>query len=150
MINLGLSAFLKSRDGQARKTVIKIPSDVRQIAKVSSKILEDLARKKVTDSLVFDIRLCIEEAVRNAIVHGNKSAKALPVRVSYWFKDDTLTIEVEDRGGGFDRDKIPNPTIGDNILKNSGRGVYLMKNIMDEVTYNEKGNLVRMTKGLAR
>jgi serine/threonine-protein kinase RsbW len=141
-------AFLKScRDG-ARKNQVKVPSETRHIRKVSSKILSGLAPYAVDESKVFDIKLCIEEAVRNAIVHGNHSDRRKAVKVAYWVQGGSLYIEIEDEGPGFDHSKVADPTSGPHILKNSGRGVYLIKRLMDTVEYSVSGNRITMVKKL--
>ena len=65
-----------------KKSVIKIPSDIGEIRKVSCRIIEDVGPREKIESKVFDIRLCTEEAVRNAIVHGNKNDPAKIGRAS--------------------------------------------------------------------
>jgi len=97
------------------------------------------------DSL-FDIRLCVEEAMRNAIVHGNLSDKRKSVKVSLEAAKGKVTIEVEDEGKGFDPGLLPDPRAGDNIMKAAGRGVHLIKKLMDEAEFNETGNRIRMVK----
>ena len=97
------------------------------------------------DSL-FDIRLCAEEALRNAIVHGNLSDRRKPVKVSIEIGKGEVIIEIEDEGKGFNPALLPDPTAGDNIMKAAGRGVYLVKRLMDKVEFNETGNRIRMVK----
>ena len=148
MIRSGPLAFLKScRDG-SKKSQMKVPSETRYIRKVSSRILSSLAPYAVDEGRVFDIKLCVEEAVRNAIVHGNHSDRRTAVRVAYWVQDGSLYIEIEDEGPGFDHSKVADPTSGPHILKNSGRGVYLIKRLMDKVEYSGNGNRVTMVKKL--
>lgn len=148
MIKLDPLAFLKSRRDPSRKVFVKVPSETRYIKKVSSKILSGLERYNVDECRIFDIRLCIEEAVRNAMVHGNHSDRKLSVMTAYWVDGGALNIEIEDEGPGFDHTNVADPTISLNILKNSGRGVYLIKKLMDKVEYNDKGNKVTMVKRL--
>ena len=100
----------------------------------------------VDESVIFDIRLCVEEAVRNAIVHGNKSNRDLPVHISYSLEGDRFTVEIEDQGRGFDPDKVPDPTLEENLLKGGGRGVFLIYKLMDEIKYNDEGNKIFMVK----
>lgn len=144
MLNLGQSASLKNRDNKIN--TIKIPSELKELRKVSSKILDDISSYKVEETLLFDIRLCVDEAVRNAMVHGNRCEQNLSVTVNYWVEDSRLVIEVEDEGKGFDHKNLPDPTSEENIMRNSGRGVYLIRRLMDEVAYNETGNKIRMAK----
>ncbi len=133
---------------EEKKTFIEIPSEDRNIKKVSSEILASLSPYKVDEHRLFDIKLCVEEAVRNAIIHGNNADKKLRVKVNYWINDDKLSIEVEDEGPGFDPDLIPDPTKDSNIMKESGRGVRLIRKLMDKIDFNEKGNKIRMEKVL--
>lgn len=141
--------FLKNRyKTKIRKTVVKIPSDIKYIRKVSSKVLGTIASYEIDESLKYDIRLCVEEALINAIVHGNRGNANLPVEISYWVKDGSLNIEVEDKGSGFDHSHLSDPTVNDNIMKGSGRGVYLIRNLMNEVEYNDVGNKLKMIKHL--
>jgi serine/threonine-protein kinase RsbW len=130
------------------RTLIKVPSETRCIRKVSSRVLSGLNRYNVDEGRLFDIRLCVEEAVRNAMIHGNHSDSGLSVRTAYRVDNDILTIEIEDEGSGFDHASVDDPTLSAHILKNSGRGVYLIKKLMDKVEYNDKGNKVIMTKKL--
>jgi serine/threonine-protein kinase RsbW len=148
MINLGRSGFLKNNKDRAGAIIIKIPSEIKLLRNVSSEILESLAPYKMEDAALFDIRLCIEEAVRNAIVHGNNCDKNRDVEVSYVVEHDKLIIEVADQGKGFDHKHLPDPTVEDNITRNNGRGVYLIKRLMDIVEYNESGNRLKMVKYL--
>jgi len=127
---------------------ITIPSEIRYVREISSKIIKELGSRNVGESALFDIKLCVEEIVRNAIQHGNLSDKRSRVRIHYRIKDGLFTIEVEDSGSGFNHNKVPDPTHKDNIFKGSGRGVYLVRRLMDKVEYSEKGNKVKLTKRL--
>ena len=149
MIKLDPLAFLKSiLNPSSGKALIKIPSEIRFLRKASSKILSALEGYNVDEGRIFDIKLCIEEAVRNAMVHGNHFDKKKIVKIVYWIDGDALHIEVGDEGPGFDHAASADPTDAPNILKNSGRGVYLIRKLMDKVEYNDKGNRITMTKML--
>jgi len=130
----------------ADKVTIRIPSDIRDIKKVSFGILKDLKPYGISDDAAFDIRLCVEEAVRNAIVHGNKSRKGASVTVTYSIRPGSLEVEVADEGKGFDHRNLPDPTVGENLMKNSGRGVLIIRKLMDRVEFRGPGNIVRMVK----
>ena len=137
-----------NRRSDTGKLSFKIPSDIKYVRDVSSGILKWLEPRKLDDSALFDIRLCVEEVVRNAITHGNNNDKGLNVLVNYWLEGDRLVIEVEDEGMGFDIGKVPDPTIEENIMKGSGRGVYIVRKLIDKMEFNDKGNKVRLTKYL--
>lgn len=143
------SASSRSRRGHKEaKILIKIPSEIRYIKEVWLKILADIKPYNVDPDTLFDIRLCVEEALNNAVMHGNNSDNRLFVNVSYWVEGADFNIEIKDEGGGFDHKLIPDPTTDDNIMKGSGRGVYLIENLMDRVEFNKAGNTIKMVKHL--
>ncbi len=129
---------------------MQIPSDIAYIRKASSEIEDFLKSRNVDDSVIFDIRLSAEEAIKNAIIHGNRNNKDLPVFITYSLKGNKFTMEVEDQGGGFDPDSVSDPTEEKNLLKASGRGVFLIHKLMDEVRYNSRGNKTFMVKFIDR
>ena len=125
---------------------IEIPSDIEYIKKVSHELLEYLNRYGIDKSVQFDVRLAVEEAVRNAIEHGNNYDKALPVLIRYVIDSKKVTVDIEDKGEGFHLKNVPDPREEGNLLQEGGRGVFLIHKLMDKVAYNKKGNRVRMTK----
>lgn len=146
MLNSGRLEFLMNRQNDIVEENITIPSEIKYVREISSKILKRLETRSIDESVLFDIRLCVEETVRNAIEHGNRRDKRSKVRIGYRISGDRFTVEVEDEGAGFDYRSIPDPTQEDNLMKNSGRGVYLVRCLMDKVEFNEKGNKVKLTK----
>ena len=125
---------------------MKIPSDISYIRKIGSRIEDFLKFRNVDPFTIFDVRLSVEEAIRNSIIHGNKSDRKLPVFVEYYLDNGRFTVAIEDRGRGFDHKKVPDPTTEENLLREGGRGVFLMKKLMDAVEYNSRGNKVNMVK----
>ena len=87
-----------------------------------------------------------EEALRNAMVHGNKSNPDKKVTVETEISEDKVTICVEDEGEGFNPDFLPDPTLDENLLKEGGRGVFLIQHLMDQVSYENDGRKVIMVK----
>jgi serine/threonine-protein kinase RsbW len=81
--------------------------------------------------------LAVTEATTNAIIHGNKNNKLKLVRISVFVEGNNLKIIIKDEGKGFDPTIVPDPTDPENLLKDSGRGLYLMKVYMDGLTYNQ-------------
>jgi serine/threonine-protein kinase RsbW len=151
MPNSGQSAYSRNdADAAARKNEISIPSDTKYVKEISSKVSALIAPYKIDEIAAFDIRLCVEEAVINAIVHGNRRDPSKRVKITYWVKDGNLNVEIEDEGNGFNASKLADPTDELNIMMSSGRGVFLINHLMDEVRYNEQGNTVRMVKHLIR
>lgn len=132
---------------EVRKNFIKIPGEIKYIKEVSSKILDSLLSYKADENKLFEIKLCVEEALRNAMVHGNGDDKRKEVKVAYWIEgENSINIEIEDEGKGFDYNNVPDPTTCDNLLKGCGRGVYLIKKLMDRVEFNKTGNKIILTK----
>lgn len=129
---------------------LTISSKIENINKVSFQILDSLMPLGLDKSQLFDIRLCVEEAVKNAIEHGNKLNEQAKVKVSYSLDEGKLAVTVEDEGDGFNVDLLPDPTKADDVkdIAIRGRGVFLLKKLMDEVNYNEKGNKVAFVKYL--
>ena len=80
--------------------------------------------------------LAVTEATTNAIIHANKCNVNKTVTVDVTVNSSTLIVKIIDEGAGFDPAKIPDPTHPENLLKDSGRGVYLMKIYMDDLKYN--------------
>ncbi|MFA5479537.1 MAG: ATP-binding protein [Candidatus Muiribacteriota bacterium] len=90
----------------------------------------------------FGITVAIDEALKNAIEHGNKNDAMKKVTLEYKLTNDTLSITVKDEGEGFDYNNLPE-VVAD---EDSGRGLLLIRNFMDEVNFNEKGNEINMIK----
>ncbi len=88
------------------------------------------------DEKLATLLLAVTEAATNAIIHANKCDKNKLVKVDVEVKDSKLIIKVIDEGKGFDPSQVPDPTRPENILKDSGRGMYLMKMYMDDLKYN--------------
>lgn len=90
------------------------------------------------------IQLALNEAVTNAIVHGNKEDDSKQVRINARLENDELYISVKDEGPGFDPDSLPDPLDEENLLKESGRGVFLIKQYADRVNFTEEGTKLTM------
>ncbi len=95
---------------------------------------------------IFAVHLALEEAVVNAIKHGNNCDPSKKAYLSYSISDDRVDIVVSDEGEGFDPARVPDPCCDDNLCKASGRGLFLIKSYMDLVEYNKSGNSIHMVK----
>lgn len=124
----------------------RIANDSHLLKEVSKELIKQLQDKGVDEEIVFDVHVGFEEALRNAMVHGNKSNPDKKVTVETEVSDRAVVICVEDEGDGFDPAGLPDPTRQENLLKESGRGVYLMKHLMDEIRYEKGGRRVVMVK----
>ncbi|MBK7378742.1 MAG: ATP-binding protein [Ignavibacteriales bacterium] len=90
----------------------------------------------LSEEKIAHLLLTVTEATTNAIIHGNKCDSKKLVVIDVWVENTSLFISVKDSGKGFDPSALPDPTETDNLLKDSGRGVYLMKVYMDEIKFN--------------
>lgn len=95
-----------------------------------------------SDDTYGNIILSLNEAVTNAVVHGNKEKPSKKVVVTANREDDLLKITVEDEGEGFNPNDIPDPLKDENLLNEGGRGVYLIEQFADKVTYSEGGTKI--------
>jgi serine/threonine-protein kinase RsbW len=121
------------------KLVVKldevVPSDPSLIEGKVSRVLDMLAANGCSDDLG-NVQLALQEALMNAILHGNRSDPEKYVRLYVAVEEGGgILIVVKDSGSGFDPGKVPDPTQGENIYRNGGRGVYLIRQLMDEVQY---------------
>lgn len=99
----------------------------------------------ISEDLYGNILMATTEAVVNAIKHGNKLDSSKFVFVDAEVQDNMLSISVKDEGLGFDFTVLPDPTLTENILKFSGRGIYLIKSLSDQVEFLEGGSLIKIS-----
>ncbi len=102
----------------------------------------------LSDAYRFDIRLCLEEALINAMKYGNCLKKEIPVSLEAGFNEKKIWLNLEDRGKGFKAANLSDCTHQDNLFKGGGRGIYLIYQLMDSVQFNAKGNSIRMEKSI--
>ena len=95
---------------------------------------------------IHGVRLALEEALVNAVKHGNSLDPNKCVFVSYLIHERQAWIRIEDEGTGFTVDAVPDPTLPEYLERPCGRGIFLMRNFMDTVRYNRAGNVVWMYK----
>lgn len=127
-----------------------VPSSFKEIKEAASAITGLLKNAKADEADIFDIRLSLEEALINAAKYGNKLDERRNISIDLTIAGNKVTIAIEDEGEGFDHNSLPDPTKEENLLKPSGRGVFLIKHLMDRVEYNKKGNRITITKYLKK
>jgi serine/threonine-protein kinase RsbW len=118
----------------AFKKIVK--SDPNLIPQVDEFIFDKISSLNLGSDLLSNLGLAVSEALSNAMVHGNKLDPNKDVIVSVKITDDKLTISIKDEGKGFDPSKVPDPTKPENILKDSGRGIHIMRSFIDEVLFD--------------
>lgn len=124
----------------------KIESSLDKGLRLITELKEKWLRAGLDEETVFFLRLVLEEAVANAIKHGNQQNENLMVEVKCKMLSDCIELEVKDQGTGFDYDTVADPTLEDLIAKPGGRGVYFINKLMDKVEFLEHGSRVKMVK----
>jgi serine/threonine-protein kinase RsbW len=125
---------------------LSVASELKNVKGASQEVLESLSSFDLPSNDMLDIRLCLEEAIINSMKYGNNLNPDLPVEIQYSVKEGMLKITISDQGKGFDYKNLPDPTLEENLQELKGRGVYLIKRLMDEVSFNESGNQITMIK----
>ena len=124
---------------------LNITSKVENIALVE-KMIDDICDSyKVGEENYGNILIALTEAVNNAITHGNSKDPEKEVKLSFWPTENALKFKIVDEGPGFDYENLPDPTSPENIEKPNGRGVFLMKNLADEVAFEDNGAVVELS-----
>ena len=123
---------------------LKIESSINNLRIVENTIEEVMNEIGITEENYGKILVSILEAVNNAIMHGNRyeTDKFVDVEISY--RNKKLKIKVSDEGKGFVPEKVPDPTIPQNLESLNGRGIFLMSKLADEMKYSKRGNAVTM------
>lgn len=127
---------------------IRIPSDVQQIEGIVAQVVRRCRECRFEGrQLSLNVPVALTEALSNAILRGNQEDAAKQVRVRAEVNERRLVLEVEDEGAGFDLEQCTtNPNLPENLEREDGRGLFLMRALMDEVdTFRGDGNVVRLT-----
>lgn len=112
---------------------------------IVEKLIEDLREEQnIHEDCFGNILVAVTEAVNNAIQHGNKYDASKKVNITYEIEGDNLMFVVQDEGPGFDYYNLPDPTAPENLEKPTGRGIFLMKHLADQVIFSDNGKTVEM------
>lgn len=121
-----------------RKELV-LKSEYEEVEKVEHLLNELQEEIGFNDEFYAKLMLTVSEAATNGIVHGNQLDASKKVVLTASYDGKKLTFTSKDEGPGFEPDEVPNPLAEENLLKPSGRGVFLMKEYADEVEYLENG-----------
>ena len=121
---------------------ITLPSTRDEIPRVNDFAQQVNETVQMEEERFNSFQLALSEAVTNAIVHGNKEDPSKKVQIIALLENDHLYISVEDEGEGFDPSELPDPLDNQNLLKEGGRGVFLMRQYADKVRFKEDGRKV--------
>lgn len=123
---------------------IQIPSLTENLRIVESFIDNVKEKFNLNDDIYGNIMISVTESVNNAIHHGNKQDKSKSVSITLYLNENQIKFSIQDQGEGFDFNNLPDPTAPDNLEKIGGRGIFLMKNLADEVHFINEGRKVEL------
>ncbi len=104
------------------------------------------------DETTHHLTVAVRESIVNAIKHGNLQDESKRVEILFTLTDRSIEVQVKDQGKGFHPEEVPDPLAPENLLKTYGRGIFFMRQFMDEVSYSfpsKGGTVVRMVKNLS-
>lgn len=129
-----------------------IKSDVNELAKVATITEEICIRFGLIEDEIDDISIAVTEAVNNAIKHGNKEDSTKSIKIVFEVETDRIKIRIKDEGKGFQLEEVKDPRKNENLLKDDGRGILIMKALMDEVKVlsGNEGNVLQLVKNISR
>ena len=130
------------KDGFVKIDSLSIPSDFGSISKVEVLIDDVCAKLQVNEDYYGNVLIAVTEAVNNAIQHGNQMREDLNVDLAVGDKETDFCFSVKDYGDGFDFDNLPDPTAPENIEKEDGRGIFLMRSLSEGVEFTNGGTNV--------
>jgi serine/threonine-protein kinase RsbW len=126
--------------------VLELPSDLRVIEAAVTYLVERCRAYDYSGSrLNLNFRVGVTEVLANAVLYGNRCDPRKSVRVEVSLGPTRVDLRVADEGAGFDPETVPDPTLPANIREPGGRGLFLLRQLMDEVEFNAQGNEVRIT-----
>lgn len=129
---------------------IKIPSSPQSIAIVDN-LVEQLSDEiNLGEEMLGNMLVSLTEAVNNAIIHGNKMDEGKMVDLKMALDKDIIRFTVHDQGPGFDFNSVPDPTSQENIEKMTGRGIYIIRHLADEVKYLDNGSTIEIQFNLKK
>jgi len=132
-----------SHDSVIERTLV-LRDRFADVGTAQSELEQAVKAKQYDRTSVFAIKLALEEALSNAFKHGNRNDPTKAVHLRFRVEADSVMIEIEDQGEGFDLGAVPDPTATENLEIPCGRGITLMRAYMSEVTFQPPGNRVRM------
>ncbi len=126
-------------------------SEVSAISPFVDKLMVFIRKCHCVPGNEVDVEISLREALANGVIHGNHEDPSKHVYVDCrCVPDEEVSIVVKDEGSGFTSTELPNPTVAEQLQSMHGRGIYLMKSLMDEVHFERGGTVVRMRKKCAR
>jgi serine/threonine-protein kinase RsbW len=135
-----------TRQGTEQVIRLSLPSSMQYVYLLDVVVTEILKETNFTEDIQEQINLAVIEGGTNAIKHGNKENPIKKATIEFTLAEDRFEIVIEDQGDGFTRKEVADPLDPENLLKSSGRGLFLMEACMDSVTYENNGTIIKMVK----
>jgi serine/threonine-protein kinase RsbW len=123
-----------------KKFSIIIPSSTSYLEEVERLTIDVVNYTKLNASICDDLAIVVTELVNNAIHHGNKGDKEKKVAINFIIKPDRIEIHIKDEGNGFNPEELKNPLEPENLLNENGRGIFLIRNLMDKLDFRFSDN----------
>jgi serine/threonine-protein kinase RsbW len=124
-------------DSTTSRVSLKLTSSLESVDKVESTAENFAALAGFDEDTAGNIAMAVREAAVNAILHGNAYNPAKNITATFEANSDALIVRIADEGSGFDPTRVPDPLASENILRGSGRGIFLIKAFMDEVHFRQ-------------
>lgn len=133
-----------AKDNKFEMTIRSSLEEIESVEKMAERAADKM---KFSEEERDSLAIAVTEAVNNAIIHGNKQDRRKRVNLRFEFEDEKLIVKIKDQGTGFNPDRISDPLAPENLLKESGRGVFILSTLMDEVKFNfDKGTEITLVK----
>lgn len=144
-LSADVRAFEPVGAGLEAELRLRVPSDVAYVEDAVELVARHLEASFLhRETIRFNLKVALTEALANAILYGNAEDSAKGVSVRVLFGHTTVQVEVTDEGGGFDYRFLPDPTLPETLTLPSGRGLFLIRNLVDELRFNATGNSICM------
>ncbi|MGQ9631963.1 MAG: response regulator [bacterium] len=137
--------MMKSR-GIRERVSLSISSEIAYLRQVNQLVSKLYSSTDLDEDDIVALDLALNEIGSNAIIHGNRLDPNKIVEISYTMYEDRIELRIRDEGLGFEPDSVPDPTSDERLYSPSGRGIYMIRKLMDDVKYLGSGNEVVMTK----
>jgi serine/threonine-protein kinase RsbW len=138
-------------DNDSSTDTLTLPSTADQVAKADEFLESWLRKKGVPEDTIANMAIAVTELVNNAIKHGNRLQKNKMVTVSITYTPGKIVVTITDEGEGFNPEVIPDPLAEENLLKEIGRGIFIVNSLIDDVKFQfppEGGTKVTITKNI--
>ena len=137
--------------GTAHRLVAEVLEEMNVLDKAIGVVLKAMDNQGFADDTIRKMKITLTELLVNALHHGNKKDPLKKVILGHIVDKNKSVISILDEGDGFNPSVVPDPTLPENLIKDSGRGLYIVRCYVDDLYFNEKGNRVTIVKrGTAR